>query len=191
MGRPEQLGYDVNFFGLDLCVRVLYKGSPVRLLRDESQEPIGRPEDLSDTVLVVIGLWNMGIDSLALMRKVLRPKHPERLEALVEQLRGSIDPVVRRCIDAGLPVGLSVPLPFGDSVRCPLCSHLVTWVPCPSCNQRGSWVLPDGQGTREETAPPLPDYPSAAPPGSFQKIRVFQSRLARGEALFHPNDVQI
>ena len=36
--------------------------------------------------------------------------------------------------------------------------------------------------------PPIDDNSTQAPPGSKEKIKVMQSRLERGKALFHPND---
>ena len=35
---------------------------------------------------------------------------------------------------------------------------------------------------------PLPQFPTAAPPGTEEKIRIMRERLARGEHLHHPGD---
>lgn len=37
----------------------------------------------------------------------------------------------------------------------------------------------------------VPEQPTAAAPGSLEKIDVFKERLARGESLWHPNDCRI
>ncbi len=36
--------------------------------------------------------------------------------------------------------------------------------------------------------PPLPPRPTAALPGSEEKLRAFEERLRRGQSLFHPDD---
>lgn len=38
---------------------------------------------------------------------------------------------------------------------------------------------------------PDPAEPSAAPPGSFEKLQVMHDRARRGEKIFHPQDLQL
>lgn len=39
--------------------------------------------------------------------------------------------------------------------------------------------------------PPLAAEPTAAPPGSLEKIEVMRERAERGEAVFHPGDARV
>jgi hypothetical protein len=131
----------------------------------------------------------MGYDGLAVIARKLRTRQLVALGSLMAELRTSDNLVVRRCVDVGLPAGMSTPLQ-DTTVVCPLCQKIVRMVPCPACNLRGSWVVeldPEPEGP----PPPLPAHPTPAIPGSLQKLRILESRLARGEALFHPKDARI
>lgn len=46
-----------------------------------------------------------------------------------------------------------------------------------------------GANVPPNAAPPLPAEPTQANPGSEEKIAVLEARYARGEAIFHPDDL--
>lgn len=48
-----------------------------------------------------------------------------------------------------------------------------------------------GFGNHNKAEPPLPAEPTRAPPGTPEKMDVMRDRAARGEAIFHPDDVTI
>jgi hypothetical protein len=152
---------------------------------------ITQPEDLSDMAIAVIGLWNMGVHRLDRMSELLRgPKQSQKavedsVMRMIWTLQDSQNPIVRACIEEGLPAGMCVKLPAERTIRCLLCGGIVDTVPCPRCSAVGSWEE-DDQDFGDP--PPLPKRPTNARPGGFQKIRTLQARLSRGEALFHPDD---
>ncbi len=149
-------------------------------------------DELSDTTIVIIALWHMGITNIKRIAKLLgiRDRSPTSpLMSLVRKLRSSKNAVVRRYVDVGLPPGVCRRLPYEDArVKCKLCNTMVNQVPCPACSISQS---PPQKEASEVRSPPRPRYPTWAMPGSIRKMAVFRARLLRGECLFHPQDAQV
>lgn len=146
------------------------------------------PEDLPDTTIVILGLMEMGYTDLALIAEILHVNRIRPLRRLLKMLKTSRNPVIRRCVDVGLPPGMFREFPYHDrSVRCPLCGGMVKTAPCAKC------ATPFGRHATEEfpreCVYPAPEA-TTAEPGTLRKIAVLRMRLERGEELFHNNDMR-
>ena len=165
---------------------------------------ISRAEDLPDTTLVVIGLWNMGYTDLELIGQLLQQEDLGPLRRLCRMLRTTRNPLIRRFVDVGLPPGVyrPFPAPVGPNVgclpcesrdspkiKCPICHRMVDYVPCPFCSIRGCHRVDGLHGDRHSH--PYPVGRTGAAPGSAAKIAVLRERLRRGEQLFHCKDKKL
>jgi len=143
------------------------------------------PEDLADTTILVLGLAEMGYTNVAEIADILRLRNKRPLRRLLRMLKTSRNPVVRRCVDVGLPPGLCRPFPYqGTTVRCPICRSMTDHAPCPRCSVARNRADPDPP--RKDR--PLAAAPTDAQPGSRKKLAVLRRRAAQGLALFHPHD---
>ena len=97
---------------------------------------IERVEHLSETALSAIGLMNIGVTEFTRIARLLSYVSVARQEKLLDiivELQDSVNPLVRRWVDHGLPAGVSGLLADEQSVTCPLCKSKITRVPCISC----------------------------------------------------------
>lgn len=166
-------------------------------LRISKSPEMEGPEDFSVASKLVIGLMGMGvvehhdIASFMLCEQYDEGMYCEVIRFIC-RVQSSDNEFVRHAIGQGLPTGMFVDLPRRDSgnrIRCKLCKQNIYTIPCPLCSVMTPHDVPSS-GTHRPR-PPLPLNPTNAMPGSFQKIRVMQSRLARGEAISHPQDLTL
>ena len=160
-------------------------------MRLEQRLDVTLPEELGDTTIVVIGLRHMGL-SFEEVAEILKVRDTSHLRCLYDVLEITDNPVVRQCVDVGLPAGLSAALPWeGTSVRCRLCGAKINQVPCPVCSIQAAGPAPAEADPDFGPPPPEPEQPTQAEPGSLRRIIVFQERLRLGQAIFHPADSRI
>jgi len=151
-----------------------------RTLRD-----VRLPEELADTTILVLGLLHMGYEDAAQIADLLHVRDVRSLRRLLRMLETSRNPVVRRCVDFGLPPGLCRPFPYeGAKVLCPVCRSMVDHVPCPKCSIEPSCCAPSPYMQDH----PVDRDPTAALPGSREKTDVMQCRAGKSLSLFHPHD---
>ena len=157
----------------------------MRVSREESGR-LKYPGDLSQVAIGVIALEQLGVQDTGRIAKLLRVDRG-RLAELIDAIHTSRSRMLRRCLAEGLPPGLRAHLAQAQRVRCMKCGGLINLVPCVRCRPRDE--------SRVESpgffVPPAPPQATQAMPGSFKKQRIFQSRLARGEALFHEGDLAV
>lgn len=148
-------------------------------------ENVTLPEELGKTTILVIGLMEMGYTDIPWMAKLLHLQETRSLRRLMRMLKTSKNPVVRRCVDVGLPPGVCRPFPYeGTKVRCPLCRAMIDHAPCPWCSlkfSRAAPVAPEGDDPLDATA-------TTAVPGTYSKLAVMRRRVAAGVSAFHPDD---
>ena len=150
-------------------------------------EHVTLPEELSDTTVIVLGLMEMGYTDIAWIANLLQVRKIRRLENLLRRIKTSRNPIVRRCVDAGLPAGLCRPLPFqGFKVRCPVCHSMVNHVPCPRCSVIGHHAIsePAQKSSRIDPAP------TDALSGTLRKLEVMRCRIDKGLSAFNPQDAK-
>lgn len=150
------------------------------------------PEDLADTTIVILGLWQMGYTDINQIADILHIRRLSHLNRLIRLLKTTKNPVIRRCVDVGLPPGLHREIPTWShvrSVRCPLCKMMVDTVPCPKCSSP-RWLVAECDQD-DEADRKRPKRKTNARPGSLEKIEVMRKRLERGEAVHHPKDATI
>jgi hypothetical protein len=154
----------------------------------KSFSDVSSPDDLSDTTIVVIGLWHMGVSRFRDIAEVLNVVDVRPLKRLMRNLRTSKNPVVRRSVDVGLPPGVCRPLPWeGTEVYCCLCGMRVTQVPCPVCSLKPTRRVKEEPAVIDRRRPTEP-IPTSAKPGTFEKVNVMRGRVLAGQAVFHPAD---
>jgi hypothetical protein len=152
---------------------------------------IQHANQLPDTTLVVIGLWNMGYTDLQTAAKKLLVVDERPLRRLFRMLATTRDPLIRRYVDFGLPPGVHRRFPFADTtIRCRLCGGTVESVPCPLCALKFGGCDADPRCFREVPLK-IPVRRTGAAPGSPQKIAVMRARIGRGESAFHPKDASL
>jgi hypothetical protein len=166
------------------------------------QQKVNHPDELPDSTIVVIGLWNMGYTDMKTVGRLLGLVDLRPLRRLAKMLKTSEDPVIRRCVDVGLPPGVYRQLPGMNGppvephrrktrgVLCKLCGRTVDCVPCPRCSMVSPRTeeIKGGNGKLKSTSPM---YTTDANPGSLRKLTILRHRLERGEELFHPEDKAI
>jgi len=144
------------------------------------------PGKLPDTTVVVLGLMEMGYTDPKMIAEVLHRREVRSVRELLRMFKTSKNPVVRHCVDVGLPPGLVRPFPYeGVKVMCPICRCMVDHVPCPRCSVV-SRHCDSSPATRRH---PLPPSPTKAAPGTMRKVLVMRRRAAKGQSVFHPQDV--
>lgn len=142
---------------------------------------------------LVIGLFCQGVRTGVEMAEVLdleRDERRRRFLMFVAQVLKSRNLVVVECLRWGLPADCPANLPQGVTLRCGRCRAKLTAVPCATCGRRPLLdQRPEFPG-RVRMGRPLrePDDPTAASPGSLEKILVMRERIERGESCFHPGD---
>ncbi len=154
-------------------------------------------EQLPDTTVLVIGLWNMGYTDLWTVAHLLWIEDLRPLERLYLMLRTTEHRLIRHFVDYGLPPGvcrkLAVPGPATNAavprrVRCPLCKTMLDYVPCPRCSIRSPAREAPLRRHRVDLVPPPPIHQTSTVPGTSEKIAVMRGRYERGEQIFHPRD---
>lgn len=140
---------------------------------------------------VIIGLMNMGYLTDREMAPALGEMEPEdynTLGSVIHALKTSDNPLVRKCVDIGLPPRVTAELPFPCTIRCKACGASVNMVPCVLCRNK---MLTSDEFERDDIDNwrPVPAAISTHHrPGTYEKIEVMRQRVARGEAPFHPDD---
>jgi hypothetical protein len=153
---------------------------------------IRHANDLPDTTLVVIGLWNMGYQDLDTVARLLWVADRKPLERLFRMLQNTRNKLIRRYVDCGLPPGIYRRFPFPDTtVRCHLCGTMIEWVPCPRCSLKAVRNGTEFLYRKCRSQPILPQHSTTAIPGSPKKIAVMAERFERGEMVIHPNDLRM
>lgn len=151
------------------------------------------PEDLGDTTIALIGLLEMGYTNVTQIAGFMHVRDLRQLRKLLRMLKTSKNPVVRRCVDEGLPPGMMRPFPYsGSRVRCPACHNLVNCVPC-QCGRmtkRKAWLRQGGRDSSSKEDP-LNRTPTIAYPGTREKLAIMRRRAERGQPLFHPDDAPL
>ena len=165
----------------------------MRMAKDVKR--IVRPEHLSQTAAQVIGLHNMGyetvdeiLDHLVVDGQVVGGSRP-RLKKFIERVLSARHEKIRLWVDVGLPTDFAVPLPSRNdsqnTVRCRLCNSLVCYVPCIQCAFRAEATSRESQSTEDR---PIDSCATGAYPGTIKKIEVMRKRAERGRNIFHSRD---
>ena len=159
-------------------------------------------EELPNSTLLVIGLWNMGYTEIEDVARLLWIVDLKPLRKLYRILKTCHDPLIQRYINHGLPRGVCRMLPGrpgvtgGDpteetwTVRCSLCGSTVNCVPCVFCSLKNP-MIEDVPRRRNFDSRHIPESRTTARPGSDWKIEVMRERIAKGESAFSSRDRRI
>lgn len=154
--------------------------------RGKSGDRVELPEDLADTTILVLGLMEMGYTDIERIVDILRLQERRSLRKLLRMLKTSRNPVVRQCVDVGLPPGLCRPFPYeGIKVLCPVCHSMVDHAPCPHCSLVVAGRCAPERPRKER---PLDGAPTKALPGTWRKVQIMRRRAEEGLSVFHPRD---
>ena len=152
----------------------------------QSFDKVRKVEHLADTTIVVIGMLEMGYDDIDLIAKILHRRDTTQLVTLLKMLEETENPVVRRCMDVGLPPGVVRQFPYGGSrLVCPLCRNKIDHAPCLRCSLAGQKTY--GRG-KERDATEYDSVATPACPGTNNKVATLARRAELGLSLFHPED---
>ena len=171
-------------------------------------------DELPERVLSVLGAHTIGIQGnerialMALAEEDNREQPHSREVKFVDALFRSDDPLIRRCLEDGLPDGV-----YGKlcrTVKCDGCGAKLNIAPCPTCaeivrrkevqerDDRGQYLPKTGISywreqsvrlkSRETVRGGIPSRKTNAEPGGDEKIEIMRRRVERGESPCHPKD---
>lgn len=113
------------------------------------------------------------------------------LDAFIDTLFDTDEPVITRCIRDGLPPEGAAKLSHGRSLKCPLCSQQIKSVPCVACNK----VESDAKINEDSFQADIHNLPLRVSrrktnelPGTSGKISVMRKRIQAGLSPFKPED---
>jgi hypothetical protein len=189
LNRPERLTNRVRVvIGLD-NMGVATAGHMADILRLIVPKPLD--DDTRERLRMIESARKRRREFVDLAERVLRSRHP----------------VVAECLLHGLPKACPGLMPQGSSIRCEQCGGSCNSVPCVKCSKvtynrngelssgyeldfRGRLLVIDPDDKDDQ---PLaePAEPTAALPGTAEKIAVMRARLERGESCFHDSDPRL
>lgn len=137
------------------------------------------PERLPNRYRVLIGLRWMGIVDLEQMAYLSHMSVRDVKRVLSSRYRA-----IKWGLKYGLPSHAAGRLQ-DRRVKCPRCSRMIVAVPCITC-----FTGTSGQSEPEiEDRRPLPE-PTDTIPGTLERIKVLQKRVAMGHQIDHPGDMR-